>query len=44
MTNPKSYSGDFLCLPSRFLEDFPADLVEEWQVGGSDPWSDDEPF
>ncbi len=44
MTNPKSYSGDVLCRPSRFLEDFPAELVEEWQVGGSDPWSDDEPF
>jgi DNA helicase II / ATP-dependent DNA helicase PcrA len=44
MMNPKSYSGDVICRPSRFLEDFPADLVEEWQVGNSDPWSDDEPF
>ncbi len=44
MMNPKSYSGDVICRPSRFLEDFPAELVEEWQVGGSDPWSEDEPF
>jgi DNA helicase-2/ATP-dependent DNA helicase PcrA len=44
MSNPKSYSGDFFCNPSRFLGDFPQDLVEEWNVGGGDPWSDDEPF
>ncbi len=44
MMNPKSYTGDIICRPSRFLEDFPADMVEEWQVGSSDPWSDDEPF
>ncbi len=44
MTNPKSYSGDVLCRPSRFLEDFPAELVEEWQVGNPDPWGEDEPF
>ena len=44
MMNPKSYSGDIICQPSRFLNDFPAELVEEWQVGGSDPWSEDEPF
>jgi DNA helicase II / ATP-dependent DNA helicase PcrA len=44
MMNPKSYSGDVICRPSRFLEDFPAEMVEEWQVGQSDPWSDDEPF
>ncbi|MEI6653405.1 MAG: ATP-dependent helicase [Verrucomicrobiota bacterium] len=49
MTNPKSYSGDVVCAPSRFLNDFPADLVEEWNVGGADAWgddvwSDDEPF
>ena len=44
MMNPKSYSGDIICRPSRFLEDFPAELVEEWQVGSSDPWSEDEPF
>jgi DNA helicase II / ATP-dependent DNA helicase PcrA len=44
MMNPKSYSGDIICRPSRFLEDFPASLVEEWNVGNSDPWSDDEPF
>jgi DNA helicase-2/ATP-dependent DNA helicase PcrA len=45
MMNPKSYSGEIITRPSRFLEDFPADLVEEWRVGNSasDPWSDD-PF
>lgn len=45
MMNPKSYSGDIICRPSRFLEDFPPELVEEWQVGGGgDLWGDDEPF
>ncbi|MCX8496398.1 MAG: ATP-dependent helicase [Akkermansiaceae bacterium] len=44
MMNPKSYSGDIICRPSRFLEDFPPELVEEWQVGEPDPWNDDEPF
>lgn len=44
MMNPKSYSGDILCRPSRFLEDFPAELVEEWEVGNVDSWNEDEPF
>jgi len=44
MMNPKSYTGDILCQPSRFLADFPADLVEEWKVGNDSAWSDDEPF
>ena len=44
MMNPKSYTGDVICRPSRFLEDFPPELVEEWRVGGSDPWDEDEPF
>jgi DNA helicase-2/ATP-dependent DNA helicase PcrA len=44
MMNPKSYTGDVICRPSRFLDDFPAELVEEWQVGNADSWSDDEPF
>jgi DNA helicase-2/ATP-dependent DNA helicase PcrA len=44
MMNPKSYSGDIICRPSQFLEDFPQDLVEEWNVGNDNPWSDDEPF
>jgi DNA helicase II / ATP-dependent DNA helicase PcrA len=44
MMNPKSYSGDFCCRPSRFLDDFPAAMVEEWQVGNTDPWGDDQPF
>jgi hypothetical protein len=39
----------FLCRnertdPREFLEDFPAELVEEWNVGNENPWSDDEPF
>lgn len=42
MMNPKSYSGDILCRPSRFLEDFPKELVETWDVGSE--WSDDDPF
>ena len=44
MTNPKSYSGDVICRPSAFLDDFPADLVEEWDVTGGDPWGEDTPF
>jgi DNA helicase-2/ATP-dependent DNA helicase PcrA len=44
MMNPKSYTGDVICRPSQFLEDFPAELVEEWNVGNEDAWSDDEPF
>ncbi len=41
--NPKSYTGDIIQRPSRFLEDFPKDLVEEWKVGPS--WSSpDDPF
>jgi len=44
MMNPKSYTGDIICNPSHFLGDFPGDMVEEWNVGNSDPWSDDEPF
>jgi hypothetical protein len=42
MMNPKSYTGDVLCRPSRFLEDFPKHLVEVWNVGNE--WVDDEPF
>jgi DNA helicase-2/ATP-dependent DNA helicase PcrA len=44
MTNPKSYSGDVICRPSSFLDDFPPELVEEWDVGDSDAWSENEPF
>jgi DNA helicase-2/ATP-dependent DNA helicase PcrA len=44
MMNPKSYTGDVICRPSQFLEDFPAELVEEWNVGNEDAWSEDEPF
>jgi len=43
MMNPKSYTGDILCRPSRFLDDFPRELVEVWNVGNE--WSPDEdPF
>ncbi len=44
MMNPKSYSGDIICRPSRFLEDFPPEMVEEWRVESPDPWGEDEPF
>ncbi|HEY1119996.1 MAG TPA: ATP-dependent helicase, partial [Haloferula sp.] len=40
--NPKSYSGDVIQRPSRFLEDFPRNLVEEWKVGSN--WASDDPF
>ena len=42
MMNPKSYTGDILCRPSRFLDDFPKHLVEVWNVGNE--WVDDDPF
>lgn len=42
MLNPKSYSGDVLCRPSRFLDDFPKEMVEEWNVGNE--WGEDDPF
>ena len=51
MINPKSYSGDVIQRPSRFLDDFPKEMVEEWKVGNSwdetsdEDWDDvDEPF
>lgn len=43
LTNPKSYNGEYMCSPSRFLGDFDPDRVEEWDVGGGG-WGDDEPF
>lgn len=43
MMNPKSYTGDIITRPSRFLEDFPAEMVEEWVVGRERGWGDD-PF
>lgn len=36
MINPKSYSGEVIQKPSRFLEDFPSEHVEEWNI--SSPW------
>jgi DNA helicase-2/ATP-dependent DNA helicase PcrA len=32
--NPKSYSGEVIQRPSRFLDDCPAELIEEWRVDG----------
>lgn len=43
MMNPKSYSGDVICRPSRFLDDFPPQMVEEWAVEEGN-WATDEPF
>ena len=42
MSNPKSYSGDYYCRPSQFLDECPVELVEQWQVG--EDWEDDDPF
>ncbi|MBG7608423.1 MAG: ATP-dependent helicase [Verrucomicrobia bacterium] len=42
MLNPKSYTGDVLCRPSRFLDDFPKEMVETWNVGNE--WKEDDPF
>lgn len=44
MINPKSYTGEIIQRPSRFLDECPADLIEEWKVGSSSGWDDDEPF
>ncbi len=44
MMNPKSYSGDVICRPSSFLNDFPPELAEEWDVGNDNPWGGDIPF
>ena len=33
--NPRSYTGDVIQRPSRFLDDCPQELMEEWRVGGS---------
>lgn len=43
LINPKSYTGDIIQRPSRFLNDFPKELVEEWNVGFS-RGGVDEPF
>ncbi|MBK1853758.1 UvrD-helicase domain-containing protein [Verrucomicrobiaceae bacterium 5K15] len=32
MTNPKSYTGDYMTRPSRFLDAIPTELTEEWKV------------
>ncbi|CAN5379497.1 ATP-dependent helicase [soil metagenome] len=32
---PNSYSGDVMQRPSRFLDDFPEEMVEEWNVASS---------
>jgi len=33
-----SHSGDVLQRPSRFLEELPKELMEEWNVGGGSGW------
>jgi DNA helicase-2/ATP-dependent DNA helicase PcrA len=40
LINPKSYTGDVIQRPSRFLDDFPRELMEEWRVGPH--WGDDD--
>lgn len=32
MTNPKSYTGEYVTKPSRFLDAIPTELTEEWEV------------
>ncbi|BDS05750.1 DNA helicase [Oceaniferula spumae] len=32
MTNPKSYTGDYMTRPSRFLDAIPTEMTEEWKV------------
>lgn len=44
MMNPKSYTGDIITRPSRFLDDCPQGMIEEWVVGRENPWGEDEPF
>jgi len=33
--NPKSYTGDIITRPSRFLEDCPDEMLETWEVGSA---------
>ncbi|MFT6179323.1 MAG: DNA helicase-2/ATP-dependent DNA helicase PcrA [Paracoccaceae bacterium] len=33
--NPKSYTGDIITRPSRFLEDCPEEMLETWEVGSA---------
>lgn len=32
MTNPKTYTGDYVLRPSRFLEAIPKGMTEQWEV------------
>lgn len=32
MTNPRSYTGEYMMRPSRFLDAIPDEMTEEWQV------------
>jgi DNA helicase II / ATP-dependent DNA helicase PcrA len=43
MVNPKSYTGEYTLTPSRFLSDFPIDMVETWNTG-SNYEEEDAPF
>lgn len=33
--NPKSYTGDIITRPSRFLDDCPEEMLETWEIGSS---------
>ena len=33
--NPKSYTGDIVTRPSRFLDDCPEEMLETWEVGST---------
>ena len=47
MINPKSFRGEIVQTPSSFLDDFPRELVEEWNVRSAPSWDDpfdDDPF
>ena len=33
--NPKSYTGDIITRPSRFLEDCPEEMLETWEIGSA---------
>jgi DNA helicase-2/ATP-dependent DNA helicase PcrA len=44
MINPKSYTGDVIQRPSRFLDDCPADMMEEWRVNSGWGGEEEEPF
>ncbi len=42
MMNPKSYTGEYMLTPSRFLSDFPLEMVETWNTDSN--YEEDAPF